>query len=181
MFATHFWSTLPALACVGMMTFFCPLLAAQQNSISSSPSENQLASFEVPDGWRYAEASMLPQHVHIMVVGKGSQAYPPSINLATEEYAGSLASYLEIVKKINSQSNSSWKSLGMVKTKAGEANLSQVETRTEWGEVKMMHAILSKGGIIYIVTASALKSEFPTYYRQFFNSIRSLEVMTKEP
>jgi hypothetical protein len=47
---------------------------------------------------------------------------------------------------------------------------------TQWGRVKMMHVILLKKGVIYILTAAALLEEFPKFYKDFFNSLRSLRV-----
>jgi hypothetical protein len=41
-----------------------------------------------------------------------------------------------------------------------------------------MHVILLKNGTIYIMTASALKSEFSLYYQDFFKSMRSLRIVT---
>jgi hypothetical protein len=152
---------------------FCLFLLYTPVAISAEQNKT-VATFAPPTGWRFADKKMLPNHVHLMVVGSGKHAYPPSINLATEEYGGTLASYLEIVKKINDMPGSHWQSLGTIATKSGEASLSQVETRTEWGDVKMMHTILSKDGIIYIMTVSALKEEFPVFYKDFFSAMRSL-------
>lgn len=155
-------------------------LTEAPSEIKGIPAEH-LATFMPPQSWRFADSKILPAHVHVMVIGKGNEAYPPSINLATEEYEGTLESYLEIVRKINDVPDSQWKSLGTIMTKAGEANLSQVETLSEWGEVKMMHTILTKDSVVYIMTASALKSEFPLFYKEFFASMRSLSIEGKMP
>jgi hypothetical protein len=169
-----------ALLCTLLCSLITSVVIAESESEPATglgaTSEGVRATFIPPDSWRFADTKILPEHVHIMVVGKGKEAYPPSINLATEEYGGTLNNYLEIVRKINDVPDSHWKSLGNIATKAGDANLSQVDTRSEWGEVRMMHTILLRDGIVYIMTASALKSEFPHFYKEFFASMRSLNI-----
>lgn len=132
--------------------------------------------FTPPAGWKLADSNLLPNHVKVMVVGTGSYQFPPSINLSMEEYGGSLKDYLKIVKTINHNNHTDWKDLGKIRTQAGDASLSQADTVTEWGPVKMMHVILARNGMIYILTASALKDEFPKFYQTFFESLRSLKV-----
>ena len=112
--------------------------------------------------------------VKVMVVGKGAHLFPPSINLGTEQYAGSLREYLKRVKEINKAQGNAWQDLGIIETSAGIGNLSQVDRKTEWGEVRMMHLILNKEGMIYILNAAALKEEFPRFYTDFFNAFQSL-------
>src|ERR1700722_12124044 len=49
--------------------------------------------FTPPPGWRVADPKQLPPSVKAMVVGKGAGEYPPSLNLATESYGGTLKQY----------------------------------------------------------------------------------------
>ena len=132
--------------------------------------------FNPPEGWFLADPDALPPHVEVMVVGKGKHEFPPSINLSTEEFEGTMKDYLKIVREINHSHGSEWKDLGTIRTQAGEASLSQADARTEWGPVRMLHVILSRDGVIYILTAAALKEEFPKFYKTFFESLRSLRV-----
>ena len=132
--------------------------------------------FNPPKNWQIADEKSLPDHVLFMVVGKGKYEFPPSINLSTEEFKGSLQEYLAIVKEINSSQGAEWKNLGTIKTEAGDASLSQADTLTEWGPVRMMHVILLKNERIYILTAAALKKEFPSLYQTFFKSLKSLNI-----
>jgi hypothetical protein len=133
-------------------------------------------TFMPPNGWLLADSKALPSSVKIMVVGKGKTSFPPSINLATEPYTGTLKQYLKTVKAINDSKGSEWKDLGTIKTEAGNASLSQVDSKTEWGEVRMMHVILLKHGTVYILTAASSKDEFPQFYKEFFNSLKSLKI-----
>lgn len=135
---------------------------------------NDFVQFTPPAGWHFAEAASLPASVKTLVIGKGGFEFPPSINLGMEVYPGTLKQYLKRVKEINDAQGHRWKDLGKIRTQAGDASLSQADKQTQWGEVKMMHVILQKNGIIYILTAAALKEEFPKFYKDFFNSFCSI-------
>lgn len=150
--------------------------AAETQFHQTLPAEpsSEAIMFTPPPGWRNADKTPLPEHVKVMVVGKGNYEYPPSMSLGTEEYTGSLKQYLKRIKELNSSKGFEWKDLGTIRTEAGNASLSQVDKKTEWGDVRMMHVILSKNGTIYILTAASLKDEFPKFYKDIFNSLRSL-------
>lgn len=149
--------------------------ATPSNALGSTTEVFKTIQFTPPTGWRSADPKSLPKHVRAMVVGKGAREFPPSLNLGIEPYKGTLKEYLKIVKAINETQNASWKDLGNILTEAGEASLSQVDTKGEWGDVKMMHVILLKDEMIYILTAASLKEEFPKFYQEFFKSMRSLQ------
>jgi hypothetical protein len=138
------------------------------------------AIFTPPQGWRFADPTKLPKHVKVMVVGKGSHGLPPSMNLGYEEFQGNLEDYLKLVKSINDSQGDVWKDLGIIQTEAGAASLSQLDSLTEWGPLKQMHAIFIQNGIAYILTAAALKEEFSQFYPVFFQSLRSLRIEKKE-
>jgi hypothetical protein len=152
------------LTCL-ILSFFCSSLKAEDETITFTP----------PKGWSLAEKTQLPPRVKVLVVGPKISAFPPSINLAIEPYKGTMKEYLKIVKDIALSKNGKWKDLGDFKTEAGNANLSQLDTKNQWGELRMMHVMLLKDGMMYIVTVTALKNEFPTYYKQFFDAFRSLK------
>lgn len=143
---------------------------------SESIEEPEAALFVPPQGWMAADPDTLPRSVKAMVVGKGAHDYPPSINLGMEKYEGSLKSYLKNIKMINEAQNASWKDLGHIATESGNASLSQVDMKTEWGDVRLMHVIVVRYGTAYILTAAALKEDFPTHYKDFFASMRSLKI-----
>lgn len=130
--------------------------------------------FTPPEGWFVADPNILTKRVKVMVIGKGLSEYPPSINLGMESYKGTVKDYLKTIKAINDAQGAEWKDLGSIQTQAGNASLSQVDMKTEWGEVRLMHVILQKSGTLYVLTAAALKDEFPVYYKDFFTAFRSL-------
>jgi len=136
----------------------------------------QKITFVPPEGWRKAEEAQLPPRVEVLVVGESSQGFPPSLNLATENYRGTLKEYLKVVKSINDAKGNQWKNLGPITSDVGVGNLSQVDSKNKWGDLRMMHAIFLKEETIYILTATALKEEFSLLYKKFFDSFRSLKI-----
>ncbi|CCB91889.1 putative secreted protein [Waddlia chondrophila 2032/99] len=163
--------------CLFVLTVCLPAQAAVEKSLE----EPGTVTFVPPKNWRMVDAKQLKGNVRFMVIGKGKYEFPPSINLSTEEYKGTLREYLAIVKEINSSQGSEWKNLGMIKTEAGDASLSQADAITEWGPIRMMHVILLRDDVIYILTAASLKKEFPTLYQTFFKSFKSLKITNIAP
>ena len=163
-----------------LIIFSCLLLGALQSPAmhASQPVPNEQASisFTPPKGWKLADKKDLPPSVEFMVIGNGGQAFPPSINLATEPFNGTMDDYLEIVKRINQENRSEWKKLGQVETKSGKAELSEATQITQWGQIKMMHAMLIKNGRMHILSTAASKDDFPKFYQEFFTAIRSLQI-----
>jgi len=150
-------------------------LNAEESETSILPKqEAEVALFTPPTGWRLADSKALPPSVKVMVVGKGEHEFPPSMNLGTESFSGTLQDYLKVIKDINDKQGATWKDLGMIKTEAGEASLSQLDTKTEWGNVRMMHVILVKNGMVFILTSAALQEEFPKFYKDFFTAMKTL-------
>lgn len=149
---------------------------AIQENFTELAKEPGAVMFTPPEGWLLADPKALPPSIKVMVVGKGSYEYPPSMNLAIDTTSGNLKQYLKIVKEINDKMGAEWKDLGTIRTEAGDASLSQVDTKTVWGVERQMQVILVKNGTVYILTAAALKDEFPKFYKDFFNSMRSLRI-----
>lgn len=161
----------------------CPLSAKDipvekmqkiEQSLLDAAEEPGAILFTPPSGWKLADPDALPPTIQAMVVGKGKYHFPPSMNLGADPFDGTLKQYLKKVKEINQAHGTEWQDLGKIRTEAGNASLSQVDVMTEWGEVRLMHAILVRDGYAYILTASALKEEFPSFYKDFFASLRSL-------
>jgi hypothetical protein len=166
-------------ACLPSFPIHSILVAPTVENTESKPNED-MAVFTPPSGWYLADAKsiQLPPKVKVMVIGKGSYALPPSMNLSMEPFNGTLKQYLQIVKRMNDERGYSWKDLGAIKTQAGTAGLSQVDTKSQWGDNRQMHAILLKNGMIYILTASAMKDEFSLFYQDFFKAMKSLRIAT---
>lgn len=165
-----------------LFLLFCfTLIGHLSQGYSEENSDAQIVTlmFTPPPGWRQAEKSSLPKQVAVMVVGQGLREFPPSMNLGYETFKGSIKDYMKIVRDINKSQGCILKDLGTIETQAGLATLSQFDEKTEWGEVRQMHAILIKDKVAYILTASALKDEFSKFYQEFFKAIQSLRITTE--
>lgn len=138
-------------------------------------------TFIPPSGWKMVDKSKLTPSVLAMVLGTSDTNFPPSINLAFQNESGTLKQFLKFVKQINEADGIEWKDLGTIRTQAGDASLSQLDLKTEWGVVREMQVIYVKDDVAYILTAAALKDEFPKFYKDFFASLRSLKVEKLEP
>lgn len=132
--------------------------------------------FTPPANWKLADPKVLTPHIKLMVIGEISGYYPPSINLASDPFKGTLKEYLKGVKQYNQSIGADWKDLGTLKTEAGEASLSQVDTPTKWGVERQMQAIFLKDSTAWIVTCSALKADFAKCYKIFFGAMKSLRI-----
>ena len=132
--------------------------------------------FIPPKGWEIANPEILAPRVHICFLGKTSKGLAPSINLTTEKVTISLELYIEKIRKIHTADpNSRWKDLGKFKTLLGDGRLTKLETPTELGMAHMVQLVVIKEGVAYILTAGAIKEEFPKYYKTFDHALHSLQ------
>lgn len=135
--------------------------------------------FLPPKGWEIADPNALSQHVKIAFLKKGNKGFCPSINLAIEETQASLNEYLKAVKAIHERDRrNEWRSLGKVRTQAGLAQLTEIDSVTEFGPIRMLQLIFLKQGYAYVLTTAALKEEFSEHYKDFQSTFRSLTLTT---
>lgn len=146
---------------------------SEQKNSSTSPATRSIA-FTPPQGWQEADTKLISPHVKLMFVGKGKGIFPPSINLGMEAYSGTMRQRLKAIKAANEIQKCHWLDLGKLQTPAGEGYLFQEDTQTQFGEMRMMHLLLLSDGTFYMMTAAAAKNEFPSYYKAFYDSMRSL-------
>lgn len=147
-----------------------------QSSYEKMAREPGAVMFTPPTGWKMADPKILSKYVKLMVVSEGCGDFPPSINLAYDPFKGNIKDYLKMVKSYNESQNAEWKDLGTLRTQAGDASLSQVDTKTKWGTERQMQVILLKDDTAWILTCSALKNDFSKYYKDFFEAMKSLHV-----
>lgn len=141
------------------------------------PKKFETCTFTPPKDWTASDPNALPKQVKILVKGNGQHEVPPSLNLATEKTAMDIKTYLKTIKELHESSGeTTWSKLGSIQTTAGPATLTQIDTKTSWGNIRMMQAIIIHNKVAYILTATALKDEFPHFYKEFFQSIQSLKI-----
>src|SRR5271163_2722042 len=89
------------------------------------------AYFLPPAGWEIADPKFLAKRVQIAFLKKKKEGFSPSINLAIEQVEISEKEYLNAVKIIHEgDRNNRWRLLGKVRTAAGIAQLTEIDTTT---------------------------------------------------
>lgn len=172
------WKSLIRYCFIGCI-FVSATAHAKQNIASlekaAEYSQSSLCFFTPPAGWDIADPRSLSPRVKIAFLKSTSNGFCPSINLAVEETSVSLNEYLKAVKMIHEQDRSNhWRALGKVKTNAGLAQLTEIDSKTEWGAIRILQLIFLKDGQAYVITASALREEFSNYYKEIQSAFRSL-------
>ncbi len=152
------------------------LLASDSSYYQNLVTSEGGAYFQAPDDWTLLEPEQLPKSIIMLAKGAGKREVSPSINLAKENVTLTLREYLKVVREINEAEGRNWKELGTIQTASGPASLSQCDYTDQWGDSRMLHAITVQNNTAYILTASALKEEFPDHYELFFQSIQSLHL-----
>ncbi len=160
--------------------FSCFLTAASTKNHSTSivqavESTHLTQCFFIPpENWDIADPRTLSSKVKMAFLKNSGKSFCPSINLAIEETDVSLTDYLKAVKAIHEQDrNNHWRSLGKVRTAAGMAQLTEIDSTTEWGPVRILQLILIKDKHAYVLTAAALKEEMSNYYKDIQSAFRS--------
>lgn len=156
-----------------------PLLLDATSSPPLNSSFQKTAIFTPPPGWRLAEPHQLSGYLRALAIGKGPSSFPPTLSLTSEPYQGSLSQFIAITKQMDLSHGDQWQEIGPIQTQAGVGRLLQVDGKTQWGIVRRMHVILLAEGTIYILTAHALKDEFSRFYKDFFQSLRSLRLVVQ--
>jgi len=130
-----------------------------------------------PKGWEIAASKNLSKSVQIAFFKKTSSSFSPSINLAVEKSTLSLQEYLKVIRKIHEADHRNrWRQLGKVHTQAGIGQLTEIDTTTEWGSIRMLQLIVVKHGHAYVITAAASKEDMAQYYKEFQTTFRTLQV-----
>ena len=133
--------------------------------------------FVPPQDWLLASPERLSPSVEIGFIGKSRKGFCPSLNLAIEKAHISLFEYVKIVKQLHEKDrNNRWRELGKFSTLAGEGILTEIDTKTEIGSLRLLQLILLKNGQFYVLTAGALKEEFASHYEEFEKAFRSLTI-----
>ncbi|MCX6988932.1 MAG: hypothetical protein NTZ52_05470 [Chlamydiae bacterium] len=141
------------------LTFFCmyfqfPLIGYAMNlgssEISQSSSKPIYPIFMPPNQWVLVDSSALSPSVLVAYVDRSTTGFLPSINLSIEKTDLSQKEYLR------------------------EGMLTSIDTTCNWGPVRILQLILISKKTAYILTASAAKEEFATFYPTFKEAFRSL-------
>ncbi|HSX26477.1 MAG TPA: hypothetical protein VLE89_05670 [Chlamydiales bacterium] len=133
--------------------------------------------FIPPTGWEIAKPKHLSEYVQVGFIGKGSNEFRPSINIAFETVDVPLKEYVKAVKEIHKeQPNTQWRDLGKFPMQGGEGRLTEITSMSPWGEIKTLQAILVKENKAYLLTGAVLKQDFPKFQKELLNCFRTLNL-----
>ena len=138
----------------------------------------QIPLFTPPLNWQCAEPKNASDYVQVGFVGAGSTPFRPSVSLSTEEIDSSLKEYVKAVKELHlADPGTAWRDLGKFSMVAGTGRLVEISSSSPWGPVKILQAIfVLDGKMAYILTATALKKEFPLLQKEILQSLQSLSL-----
>lgn len=136
--------------------------------------------FSPPKAWKLVtQKNKEHSRVKIGFVGEATRGFSPSINVATEEIGDTtLTEYLKAAKAIYEKTpHNRWRQLGKIQTASGESTLTEIDTRTEWGDVRLMQMIFIKDRKAYIMTAASLREDFGQHLKEFQTAFQSLSLI----
>ncbi|MCH9610902.1 MAG: hypothetical protein S4CHLAM81_05270 [Chlamydiales bacterium] len=134
--------------------------------------------FSVPDGWEcVTDQTQLPKKVQVLAISPTKTRFTPSINIATEDTEQTISDYVETAKLYHeSEGQTKVTRMGQIPTKAGSAELLQIDRKTDFGVVRFIQAAIIEQETAYVITATCLRDEFASYCSSFFDSIKSFEI-----
>ncbi len=124
------------------------------------------------------DAKALSPRVLAGFVKKSKAGFCPSMNLSIEQVDLPLQKYVQQVKKLHEKDRTTrWRDLGTIKTRAGLGRLTEIDSKSKWGDVRMLQMILVKEGKAYILTTAAPKDDFATFYPEIKKSLSSFVLL----
>lgn len=132
--------------------------------------------FTPPSDWEIAKPKVVPKQFEIGFIDTRQKGFRPSLHLTSETVNMPMDSYLKVVQENFKRKKQRWLHLGKIATLSGEAELTEIESDTPFGPVRVFQAILMRDGKAYILTAGALKSAFAKQSLLFKQAINSLTI-----
>lgn len=134
--------------------------------------------FVPPNKWKLADPKQLSPMVEMCFLGKGKTAFHPSINIATEEIDVSGNEYVSIVVKMHKDDpNIEFRGLGKIKTQSNIADLFELTTKTNFGPVKMLQAVIVNEHKAYVLTGAMHIDEFKTMSKTILKTFQSFQIV----
>lgn len=175
------WSSLIFLSLCLYVSF--PMYAAKAPAKKNEEAVMQKAYPWIttpPKGWECIEdPEQLPQKVKVIYVSNSSaqNRFTPSMNVASEETTLSLDEYTLSAKSYHEkQERTKCTQLGAVKTNEGKATLLQIDSPSQWGDIRFLQAILVHEGTAYVITATCRKQEFAQISAPILKAIQSFSL-----
>lgn len=143
-------------------------------SLSSLIGEVDQLLISPPDGWKTALKETLPKRIKLMLVGQGKGFFPPSIHLGIEPYPGTHQEYLRMVKHVNTTFGDKTRELGEIDTPAGKGLLIQVDSKNNFGPLRLLHFVLIRERTVFVLTGVSLQAESGSLMSTFLKVVQGL-------
>lgn len=136
------------------------------------------ALFKPPVNWNWSDQKGVESPAEAAFVGPVSKSISPSLSLKqTHQFQSRKEIIAEIMAIHNQGRTSSALHLGTIKTEAGEADLIQIEKKTQVGDLTLLQCILCHESTIYMMTATASKGAMAKLYTDVKGSFESLRII----
>lgn len=137
-----------------------------------------LYSLNAPKGWQcISDKKQLPAKVEVVFIGIAKGQFTPSFNIATEDTDMTVENYVDTAKRYHeSQGETICRSLGTIETHEGQAQLLQIDRKTQWGPIRFIQATLIKEKKAFVLTATCLQSDFNENFPYFIKMIQSFAI-----
>lgn len=132
--------------------------------------------FNPPPKWEIADPKTPSKRVIASFVDKSKSGFCPSINLTHEKVSIPTEEYLTIVAQNAKAKKQTWKHLGTIETQSGLAELIEIETKNNLGQIRLLQALLRQGEDLFILTAAALKKDFGKHAVPIKRSIQTMNL-----
>ena len=142
--------------------------------LASFCSAQEICFFAPPKDWQCVRPKEVSNHIQVGFLGQSEKGFRPSVNLATEEIDVSLKEYLKAVRELHGEMNMSWRDLGEFSCLAGKGHLTEIGSRSPFGDIKILQMIFVKDKIAYILTGAVLSEEFAVERGVIVSSMHSL-------
>ena len=155
-----------------LFLFLLPLIF----SMTTQAKEPFFPVMTPPKGWLISDPTLFEEGVKIGFVQSQRKIFTPAISLSLEKIRDTaLKDYLKVVRKLHETNpRNRYHELGYLETKSGKAHLSQIDMTNQWGDIRILQAIILHDGYAVIQTATALKKDFAKVQDNFLESFRSL-------
>lgn len=144
--------------------------------------EPQFSFFQPPEGWLMSNPMHFNEGLKIGFVQSERKIFTPAISLFIEKIPCDEKTYIDAVKKNHrADITKSIRELGLLQTKSGKSHLLQIDTKSNWGKIRLLQSILVKDGYAYIQTATCLREDFLKINQELLKSLQSLCVAEDLP
>ncbi len=132
--------------------------------------------FTPPSSWEIADPKTPSKRAVVSFVDKSRSGFCPSLNLTYEKVTITTQDYLKIIEKNAKAKKQHWKHLGTIETQSGPAELIEIDTKNNLGQIRILQALLRQGEDLFILTAAALKKDFGKHSTTIEQSFRSMSL-----